>query len=59
MLLTEKAKVKRGLRPMGPLEEGRYTKVKRSMAAIKVVLSERRKIKDLIAAELPKAEGTA
>lgn len=51
LLLSEKEKVRRVGRPIGGLEEHRYTKVKRSMAAIKHVLSERQKINNLLNAQ--------
>lgn len=51
LLLTLKEKVRRTQRPYTAAEEARYTKVKRSMAAIKHVMSERRKIGNLIAKE--------
>ena len=46
LLLTAREKVRRSQRPLLPTEEFRYIKVKRSMAAIKFVLSERRKIEN-------------
>jgi large subunit ribosomal protein L47 len=49
LLLSAKEKVRRTQRPYTAAEEQRYTKVKRSMAAIKLVMSERRKIGNLIA----------
>ena len=51
MLLSEKQKIRRVQRPYSRLEENRYNNVKRSMAAIKFVLDERKKIADIIAAE--------
>jgi hypothetical protein len=45
MLLSEREKIKRMNRPIIPMEETRYIKVKRSMGAIKFVLNERSKIK--------------
>jgi len=48
LLLSERQKVRKNQRPLLASEENRYTKVKRSMAAIKVVLSERQKIGDSI-----------
>ena len=51
MLLSEKQKIRRVQRPYSRLEENRYNNVKRSMAAIKFVLDERKKIAELIAAE--------
>jgi hypothetical protein len=45
LLLSEREKIKRMNRPMPPIEETRYIKVKRSMGAIKFVLNERSKIK--------------
>lgn len=44
LLLSLKAKYRRSGRPIAQLEDNRYIKVKRSMAAIKHVLGERQKI---------------
>jgi len=44
LLLSLKAKYRRNGRPIAQLEDNRYIKVKRSMAAIKHVLGERQKI---------------
>lgn len=44
LLLTERQKSRRAQRPTLPTEENRYISVKRSMGAIKFVLSERKKI---------------
>lgn len=51
LLLSEREKSRRGQRPVSTLDENRYTKVKRSMGAIKHVLKERSKIKKILAAE--------
>ena len=49
LLLTEREKTRRGLRPMLKPDENRYIKVKKSMAGIKVVINERKRIqKELI-----------
>lgn len=48
LLLSEKEKRRRFQRPSTKMDEWRYFNVKRSMAGIKVVLAERRKIEDLI-----------
>ena len=45
MLLSEREKIRRLGRPVSAKEESRYTKVKRSMGAIKFVLNERSKIR--------------
>jgi len=44
LLLTAKQKLRRNQRPVTGAEEFRYIKVKRSMAGIKHVLKERKKI---------------
>lgn len=51
MLLSEKEKRKRTQRPTTLLDEQRYHSVKKSMAAIKFVLSERAAIDKLIEKE--------
>lgn len=51
LILTEKQKLRRTVNPVSIIEENRYIKVKRSMAAIKHVLSERQKINNKIRAE--------
>lgn len=48
LLLSEKQKAARNVRPIIAAEESRYFKVKRSMAAIKHVLSERSKIDKIL-----------
>lgn len=48
LLLSERQKIRKNQRPILAAEENRYTKVKRSMAAIKFVLSERQKIGNII-----------
>ena len=48
MLLTDREKSRRNGRPVARTDESRYVKVKRSMAAIKHVLNERRRIRYLI-----------
>ena len=48
MLLTDREKSRRNGRPVARTDESRYVKVKRSMAAIKHVLHERRRIRHLI-----------
>ena len=53
MLLSEREKARRNQRPVLAVEEQRYTKVKRSMAAIKVVLGERQRINDLLKRQTP------
>lgn len=56
LLLTARVKMRRGMRQVPMLEENRYIKVKRSMAAIKHVLSERQKIGDILNPRVPKTE---
>jgi hypothetical protein len=51
LLLTAKEKTRRVQRPVSGIEEARYQKVKRSMAAIKFVLGERKKIQEIIKKE--------
>lgn len=48
LLLTAKQKLRRNQRPMTGSEEFRYIKVKRSMAGIKHVLKERKKIDQIL-----------
>lgn len=48
LLLTTKQKFRRTQRPMSSDEEFRYLKVKRSMAGIKHVLNERKKIDKIL-----------
>ena len=48
LLLSEREKGRRNQRPVLAVEEHRYIKVKRSMAAIKQVLSERQRINDTL-----------
>ena len=48
LLLSEREKTRRIQRPVLRLEEDRYTKVKRSMAGIKIVLNERKRIEGLM-----------
>jgi len=48
LVLTERERVRRIQRPLSKLEDNRYIKVKRSMAAIKVVLKERSKIRKML-----------
>ena len=55
LLLTTKEKSRTTGRPFSPMDEYRYSKVKRSMAAIKHVLDERKKIEKLIAEEIKAA----
>jgi large subunit ribosomal protein L47 len=50
LLLSERERLRRNQRPVSTKEEGRYTKVKRSMGAIKFVLKERSKIKKMLEA---------
>lgn len=61
LLLTHKQKLRRTLRPVIAADEHRYVKVKRSMAAIKHVLDERRKIDKLlgISSAIPKNYGVS
>ena len=47
-MLTDREKSRRNGRPVARVDENRYIKVKRSMAAIKQVLHERRRIRYLI-----------
>lgn len=49
--MTQKQKLQRTVNPVSASDEHRYIKVKRSMAAIKHVLSERQKINNKIKAE--------
>ena len=51
LLLSEREKTRRSLRPVTKPDENRYIKVKRSMAGIKVVLGERKRIEALLEAE--------
>ena len=51
LLLSERERIRRNQRPVTAKEEERYTKVKRSMGAIKFVLRERSKIKKMMEAE--------
>ncbi|RYG97709.1 hypothetical protein EON65_52450 [archaeon] len=51
LLLTSKMRARRALNPPTPDDEARYMKVKRSMAAIKHVIGERRRIDALIKAQ--------
>jgi hypothetical protein len=48
ILLTTKNKLRRTQRPVIAADEFRYTKVKRSMASIKHVLEERKKIDKIL-----------
>ena len=48
LLLSEREKTRRNQRPVLKPEENSYTKVKRSMAGIKIVLNERKRIQGLI-----------
>lgn len=48
LILSEKEKIRRSLRPVTRMEENRYEKVKRSMAAIKTTLAERKRIESLL-----------
>lgn len=48
LILTEKTKMRKNLTPITATDEQRYFKVKRSMAAIKHVLSERQKINNIL-----------
>lgn len=59
-MLTDREKSRRNGRPIASADEGRYIKTKRSMAAIKHVLHERRRIRDLIDGDQDDfTEGTA
>ena len=60
LLLTTKQKLRRTQRPVIAAEEFRYTKVKRSMAGIKHVLEERKKIDKLlgVSSSIPKTPST-
>lgn len=51
LLLSERERARRNSRPIPPKEEFRYIKVKKSMGAIKFVLSERSKIHKLLKKE--------
>lgn len=51
LLLSEREKTRRNQRPVLKPEENRYTKVKRSMAGIKIVLNERKRIEGMIEKE--------
>jgi large subunit ribosomal protein L47 len=51
LLLSEKQKTRRAQRPYTQLEENRYNNVKRSMAAIKFVIDERKKIVKIISSK--------
>lgn len=48
LLLTSRQKTKRRLQPNRDVDENRYINVKRSMAAIKFVLDERKKIDKML-----------
>lgn len=54
LLLSEREKARRAQRPITSAEENRYTKVKRSMAAIKVTMTERAKIDQLLGVRRPR-----
>ena len=56
MLLTEREKRRRTMKASSLFDERRYTGVKRSMAAIKFVLAERRDIEQIIKEEELAAE---
>ncbi len=59
MLLSEREKRRRAMKASSLFDERRYTGVKRSMAAIKFVLAERREVEKMVAEEearLKKAE---
>ena len=60
LLLTAKQKYRRTQRPVSAFEEFRYKKVKRSMAGIKHVLAERKKIDKLVgvSSSIPKTPST-
>jgi hypothetical protein len=51
LLLSEKDKLRRNRRPVTTYDEKRYYKVKKGMAAIRLVVAERRKIGQLIESE--------
>lgn len=51
LILSEREKIRKQQRPTTGSEEYRYIKVKKSMAAIKLVLGERTKIRNLIRKE--------
>lgn len=51
LLLTEREKLRRNKKPVTVLDENRYRNVKRSMANIQFVLTERNNIEKLIADE--------
>ena len=53
LLLSEREKARRNVRPVLAVDEQRYTKVKRSMAAIKQVLGERQRINDKLKRQTP------
>ena len=48
LILSEKEKIRRSLRPVTRMEENRYVKVKKSMAAVKTTLAERKRIEALL-----------
>jgi hypothetical protein len=50
-VLTTRYNLQRNSNPIPPADEERYRKVKNSMAAIKLVLDERRKIKAILEKE--------
>jgi hypothetical protein len=56
LLLTNKQKLRRMLRPVTSGEEHRYIKIKRSMAAIKHVMDERKKVDKImgVSSAIPK-----
>lgn len=60
LLLTARHAHRQRLVPLPPLEENRYIRVKRSMAAVKVVLNERKRIQMFLklasTEEAPKSE---
>ena len=58
MLLSERERSRRSQRPVSLNDELRYTKVKRSMGAIKHVLAERKRIRTLIASSSTGSDGS-
>eukprot|EP01039_Chlorochromonas_danica_P003392 gene3392-3717_t len=56
VLLSSRLRVRRGLNPVAKEDEKRYIQVKRSMAAIKRVIDERKKIDKILLAQQSKEE---
>lgn len=57
VLLTNRMRLRKALNPVSDEEERRYTQVKRSMAAVKRVVAERKRIDALLRAQEEAAVG--